>query len=107
MPAQGTAHTWLFVPTAILLGALYGLEPGHSETMTAPFIIAVRGTVTQAVLLGLAAILSHTAVVWPVALAGQPSDAEPARSGAGSCLDAGRIPARPRAGDLLKRELTS
>jgi len=68
---QGTAHAWLFVPSAILLGALHGLEPGHSKTMMAAFIIAVRGTVTQAVLLGLAATLSHTAVVWVIALSGQ------------------------------------
>ena len=68
---QGTAHAWVFVPTAILLGALHGLEPGHSKTMMAAFIIAVRGTVAQAVLLGLAATLSHTAVVWAIALAGQ------------------------------------
>jgi nickel/cobalt transporter (NicO) family protein len=68
---QGTAHAWLFVPTAILLGALHGLEPGHSKTMMAAFIIAVRGTVTQAVLLGLSATLSHTAVVWVIALGGQ------------------------------------
>ncbi|GEL42877.1 MULTISPECIES: nickel/cobalt efflux transporter [Methylobacteriaceae] len=68
---QGTAHAWLFVPSAILLGALHGLEPGHSKTMMAAFIIAVRGTVTQAVLLGLAATLSHTAVVWLIALGGQ------------------------------------
>jgi nickel/cobalt exporter len=68
---QGTAHAWLFVPSAILLGALHGLEPGHSKTMMAALIIAVRGTVTQAVLLGLAATLSHTAVVWVIALGGQ------------------------------------
>ncbi len=68
---QGTAHAWLFVPTAILLGALHGLEPGHAKTMMAAFIIAVRGTVLQAVLLGLAATLSHTAVVWVIALGGQ------------------------------------
>lgn len=67
---QSAAHAWLFVPTAILLGALHGLEPGHSKTMMAAFIIAVRGTVRQAVLLGLAATLSHTLVVWVVALGG-------------------------------------
>lgn len=67
---QSAAHAWLFVPTAILLGALHGLEPGHSKTMMAAFIIAVRGTVRQAVLLGLAATLSHTLVVWIVALGG-------------------------------------
>ncbi|MBM3549836.1 MAG: nickel/cobalt efflux transporter RcnA, partial [Alphaproteobacteria bacterium] len=52
------------------LGALHGLEPGHSKTMMAAFIVAIRGTVTQAVLLGLAATVSHTAVVWVVALGG-------------------------------------
>ncbi|MCW3837218.1 nickel/cobalt efflux transporter [Sphingomonas canadensis] len=67
---QGAAHAWLFIPTAILLGALHGLEPGHSKTMMAAFIIAVRGTVRQAVLLGLAATLSHTAIVWVIALGG-------------------------------------
>lgn len=67
---QGGAHAWLFIPSAILLGALHGLEPGHSKTMMAAFIIAVRGTVRQAILLGLAATLSHTAVVWLVALGG-------------------------------------
>ncbi|MBE9607965.1 nickel/cobalt efflux transporter [Chitinilyticum piscinae] len=65
---QGNA--WLFVPSAILLGALHGLEPGHSKTMMAAFIVAIRGTVVQAVLLGLSATLSHTAVVWAVAMAG-------------------------------------
>jgi nickel/cobalt exporter len=65
---QGNA--WLFIPSAILLGALHGLEPGHSKTMMAAFIVAVRGTLTQAVLLGLAATISHTAVVWAIAMAG-------------------------------------
>ena len=68
---QGASHAWLFLPTAVLLGALHGLEPGHSKTMMAAFIIAIRGTVMQAVLLGLSAALSHTAVVWLVALGGQ------------------------------------
>ncbi len=67
---QGTANAWLFIPSAILLGALHGLEPGHSKTMMAAFIIAVRGSVAQAVLLGLSATLSHTAVVWAIALGG-------------------------------------
>ncbi|PXA87857.1 nickel/cobalt efflux protein RcnA [Nostoc sp. 3335mG] len=67
---QSAAHAWLFIPSAILLGALHGLEPGHSKTMMAAFIVAVRGTVTQAILLGLAATASHTAIVWIVALGG-------------------------------------
>lgn len=68
--SQGSAHAWLFIPSAILLGALHGLEPGHSKTMMAAFIVAIRGTVTQAILLGLAATISHTAVVWGIAFAG-------------------------------------
>ena len=63
-------NSWMFVPSAVLLGALHGLEPGHSKTMMAAFIVAIRGTVAQAVMLGLAATVSHTAVVWVVALAG-------------------------------------
>ena len=47
---QGVANAWLFIPSAILLGALHGLEPGHSKTMMAAFIVAIRGTVKQAVL---------------------------------------------------------
>lgn len=61
---------WFFIPSAILLGALHGLEPGHSKTMMAAFIIAIKGTIKQAVMLGLAATLSHTAVVWLIAMGG-------------------------------------
>lgn len=68
--AQGAANAWLFIPSAILLGALHGLEPGHSKTMMAAFIVAIRGTVAQAVFLGVAATISHSAVVWVIALGG-------------------------------------
>ncbi len=61
---------WFFIPSAILLGILHGLEPGHSKTMMAAFIIAIKGTVKQAVMLGLAATLSHTTIVWLIALGG-------------------------------------
>jgi nickel/cobalt exporter len=61
---------WLFIPAAILLGALHGLEPGHSKTMMAAFIISIRGTVKQAVLLGLSAAFSHTLIIWVLAAIG-------------------------------------
>ena len=64
---QGAAHAWLYMPVAIVLGALHGLEPGHSKTMMAAFIIAVRGTVMQAALLGLSAAISHSLVIWALA----------------------------------------
>ena len=66
--AHGQA--WLFIPSAILLGALHGLEPGHSKTMMAAFIVAIRGTLPQAILLGMTATVSHTAVVWAIAIPG-------------------------------------
>src|ERR1700728_4104371 len=61
---QGTLHAWLYIPTCILLGALHGLEPGHSKTMMAAFIVAIRGTIAQAVLLGLSSAISHSFIIW-------------------------------------------
>jgi len=66
---QGSLHAWFYIPTAILLGALHGLEPGHSKTMMAAFIIAIRGTVLQATLLGLCAAFSHSLIIWLLAAA--------------------------------------
>ncbi len=64
---SGSTNLWLFIPAAILLGALHGLEPGHSKTMMAAFIVAIRGTIGQAVLLGLSAALSHSFIIWVLA----------------------------------------
>jgi nickel/cobalt exporter len=64
------SNFWVLISTALILGVLHGLEPGHSKTMMAAFIIAIRGTVTQAALLGLSATISHTVVVWIAALSG-------------------------------------
>ena len=64
---SGSTSLWLFIPTAIVLGALHGLEPGHSKTMMAAFIIAIRGTIAQAILLGLAAALSQSFIIWVLA----------------------------------------
>jgi nickel/cobalt exporter len=65
---QGNVNPLFLVGGALLLGALHGLEPGHSKTMMAAFIIAVRGTASQAVLLGAAAAFSHSIIVWVLAL---------------------------------------
>ncbi len=66
--AQG--HGWLFFPMAVFLGALHGLEPGHSKTMMTAFIVAIRGTVWQAFLLGISATISHTIIIWILAFIG-------------------------------------
>jgi nickel/cobalt transporter (NicO) family protein len=65
---SGVSNPWLMLPTALALGALHALEPGHSKSMMMAFIVAVRGTPRQAVLLGLAATAGHTVVVWGLAL---------------------------------------
>ena len=67
---NGVANPWIYLPAAVVLGALHGLEPGHSKSMMAAFIVAVRGTVPQAILLGVCAAISHTATVAIVALGG-------------------------------------
>lgn len=51
-----------------MLGSLHGLEPGHSKTMMAAFIVAIRGTPAHALLLGVSAAFSHSIVVWVLAV---------------------------------------
>ena len=67
--ALASGHAWLYLPTALLLGALHALEPGHAKSMMAGFIVATRGTPGQAVLLGTSAAISHSLVVWALVLA--------------------------------------
>ena len=59
----GAPASWLLLPSALVLGVLHGLEPGHSKTMMTAFIITVRGSVVQALLLGFAGTISLTSVV--------------------------------------------
>jgi len=67
---SSAAHAWLYLPLAVLLGALHALEPGHAKSMMAAYIVAVRGTVPQAALLGLSAAVGHTIIVWGLAIGG-------------------------------------
>jgi nickel/cobalt transporter (NicO) family protein len=54
--ANSSANSpWLYLPLAVVLGALHALEPGHSKSMMAAFIVAVRG---------------NTIVVWALAVLG-------------------------------------
>ena len=64
----GTANLVLLLPTAIVLGALHALEPGHSKSMMTAFIVAIHGTAAQASLLALSTTVGHTIVVWVLAV---------------------------------------
>lgn len=57
-----------YLPVAIGLGALHALEPGHAKTMTAAYLIGIHGRWTDAVLLGVAAALTHSLVVIGIAI---------------------------------------
>lgn len=67
---NGAANPWLYLPAAVILGALHALEPGHSKSLMAAFIVAIRGTARQAVLLGISAAVGHTIIVWGLAVLG-------------------------------------
>jgi nickel/cobalt exporter len=64
------SNPWAYLPLAVLLGALHALEPGHSKSMMAAFVVATRGTAAQAALLGGSAAIGHSLVVWALAAAG-------------------------------------
>ena len=65
---QNSSLIWL-MGTGLLLGALHALEPGHAKGMIAAFVVATRGSVPQAVLLGLSAAISHSVLIWVLAAA--------------------------------------
>jgi nickel/cobalt transporter (NicO) family protein len=64
------AGAWLYLPFAVVLGALHALEPGHAKSLMAAYIVAIRGNARQASLLGLSAAVGHTIVVWVLAILG-------------------------------------
>ncbi len=55
--------TWMYFPTALGLGALHALEPGHAKTLTAAYLIGIKGTKKDALLLGLSVAATHSLVV--------------------------------------------
>jgi nickel/cobalt exporter len=65
-----STQAWLYIPIATVLGALHALEPGHAKSLMAAYIVAIRGSASQAVTLALSAAVGHTIVVWALAIAG-------------------------------------
>lgn len=55
--------SWVYFPTALALGALHALEPGHAKTLTAAYLIGIKGTKRDALLLGLSVATTHSIVV--------------------------------------------
>lgn len=55
--------TLVYFPSAVVLGALHALEPGHAKTLTAAYLIGIKGTRRDAILLGLAVAFTHSLVV--------------------------------------------
>lgn len=61
--AAGELTPWtaaLAVLAAVALGAIHGISPGHGKTLVAGYLIGSRGTMRQAVWLGLTVAISHT-----------------------------------------------
>ena len=54
---------------AFLLGALHALTPGHGKTLVAAYLVGSRGTVGQAVLLGIVVTITHTFSVFLLGIA--------------------------------------
>jgi ABC-type nickel/cobalt efflux system permease component RcnA len=47
-----TPQGFVYFPAAVLLGALHALEPGHAKALTASYLIGIKGTVKDSLILG-------------------------------------------------------
>lgn len=55
--------SFFYFPAALALGALHALEPGHAKALTASYLIGIRGTKRDSVILGLSVAATHSIVV--------------------------------------------
>lgn len=53
----------VYFPAAVLLGALHAMEPGHAKALTASYLIGIKGTKRDSILLGLSVAATHSLVV--------------------------------------------
>ncbi len=68
-PVVDNPFTWVYFPSALALGALHALEPGHAKTLTAAYLIGIKGTKRDALLLGLSVAATHSIVVIGISVA--------------------------------------
>lgn len=57
----------VYFPAAVLLGALHALEPGHAKALTASYLIGIKGTKRDSIILGLSVAATHSVVVFMIA----------------------------------------
>lgn len=67
IPAFESNLSLLYLPTAVALGALHAVEPGHAKALTAAYLIGIKGTKRDAILLGLSVAMTHSLVVLSLA----------------------------------------
>lgn len=58
-------------PTAFVLGAIHALQPGHGKTIVAAYLVGTRGTVRDAVMLGVVVTITHTLIIYVLAALAQ------------------------------------
>ncbi len=58
-----------YLISALALGALHALEPGHGKTIIASYMIGNRGNILDAIKLGIIVTITHTAGVFALGLA--------------------------------------
>lgn len=61
-------YIWL---TAFVLGALHALQPGHGKTIVAAYLVGAKGTVRDAIMLGVVVTLTHTMIIYVLAALAQ------------------------------------
>ena len=68
LPTLGLRVVLLALATALGLGALHALEPGHGKTAAAAYLVGARATPGHAVVLGLTITAMHTSSVFILGL---------------------------------------
>lgn len=60
----------VYFPAALALGALHALEPGHAKVLTASYLIGIKGTKRDSLVLGLSVAATHSVVVILISMTG-------------------------------------
>lgn len=60
----------VYFPAAVALGALHALEPGHAKALTASYLIGIKGTKRDSVILGLSVATTHSIIVISISAIG-------------------------------------